>query len=38
MVLITILLASAIFAGFCLVSPKSWWGQIEIEEKDEYIE
>ena len=35
MVLI-ILLASGIFAAFCLISPKRWWGKVEVKENDEF--
>ncbi len=35
MALVTVLLAMSIFAVFCIVIPQSWWGKIEIQEKDE---
>lgn len=35
MTLLTILIAGTIFAIFCLISPKRWWGQIEINENDD---
>lgn len=38
MALVTILLATGIFAAFCLFSPKSWWEKVEIEENDEFKE
>mgnify|MGYP001075404133 CR=1 FL=1 len=36
MVLLTILLASGIFAAFCLISPKSWWGKVDVKDNDEF--
>ena len=35
MALVTVLLAMGIFAVFCVVIPQSWWGKIEIQEKDD---
>ena len=35
MALVIVLLAMGIFTVFCILIPQSWWGKIEIQEKDE---